>query len=487
MAEGGKSFNSIDNKDQLMLVEIKDGKYGGYKQDLLLGTLSKIEIKVCVCIGCTGLGRDACNVGEEQNLMCENCVPEGSMHTPLKVARDELPFISAKCPLHTRGCVWKDIIGTLIGHLDECEYFVVNCTNDCQMILQRMELVNHLAKDCTHRNVTCEHCNGTVMFKDLTSHHETCPEFPLVCKNECGGTFKRKEMQGHVDNDCPNTVLPCGFKVFGCGTEKKRCELAEHLNAEQLAHLNCTKEHSKSKFEYIESTFKQLQEEKVGSNQLTELQQKIKEFEGKLGEREKENVSATAENKALKTEVEALKKTQTDANTQIETSKKAQTELEKKSKELEGKLGGSEKENQTLKTEVEALKKAQTDANTQIETSKKAQTELEKKLKELEGKLGGSEKENASATAENKALKTEVEALKKTQTDANTQIETSKKAQTELEKKSKELEGKLGGSEKENQTLKAEVEALKKAQTALKTEFEAFKKEILAKIPAPPK
>ena len=288
MAEGGKSFNSIDNVDQLLLVELKDGKFGGYKQELLHDSLTAFEMKFFICTGCNGLGRDPCNVGEEQKFLCDTCIPEGQERTPVKQARESVPLISAKCPLNTRGCIWKDMIGNLTTHLDECEYFVVNCTNDCQMILQRMELEYHLANDCTHRNVTCEHCNGTVMFKDLTSHHETCPEFPLVCKNECGGTFKRKEMQGHVDNDCPNTVLPCGFKVFGCRARKKRCELAEHSNAEQLAHLDLTKEHSKSKFESIDGIFKQLREE----------------------------------NKSLKEEVKKLKEAQSEMKSQFDTFKK---------------------------------------------------------------------------------------------------------------------------------------------------------------------
>ena len=55
----GKSFNTVDNKDQLMLVEIKDEKFGGYKQELLHDSLTAFELKSFECTGCNGLSRDA--------------------------------------------------------------------------------------------------------------------------------------------------------------------------------------------------------------------------------------------------------------------------------------------------------------------------------------------------------------------------------------------------------------------------------------------
>ena len=266
MAEAGegKSFNTVDNKDQLMLVEIKDGKFGGYKQELLHDSLTAFELKFFECTGCNGLSRDACSVGEDQNILCATCVPEGSESILMKLARESVPIIPAKCPLYTRGCIWKDLIGSVTTHLDECEYFVVSCPNSCQKILQRLELEQHLKSDCTHRNVTCEHCNGTVLFKDLIKHYEDCLEFPLVCQNECGGTFKRKELQSHINTDCPNTIISCGYKLFGCSAEMKRCELPDHNNNNILTHLNVTKD-------YVSSQTVRVEEHKNLKEQLDTL------------------------------------------------------------------------------------------------------------------------------------------------------------------------------------------------------------------------
>ena len=386
MAEaGGKSFNTVDNKDQLMLVELKDSGYGGYKQELLNDNLDPLATKFILCHACNGLSREACSVGEEQNIMCTTCVPDGASNIPMKQARESVPNIPAKCALVSRGCIWKGDIGNVVTHLDECEYFVVSCSNSCQMILQRLELEEHLNSDCTHRNVTCEHCNGTIQFKDLEKHYKECLEFPLVCPNACGGTFKRKELQGHIDTDCPNTVIACGYKLFGCNVEMKRCELADHNNNNILVHLEFTKQHVTSKHTFIDGTLKQLQEEKVGSNQITEINQNVKEIQTKLVD------SATL-------------KTLTDKLVTLET--------ENTNSALKTEVTALTKENTTLKTDVTALKTENTTLKTDVTALKTENTTLKTDVTTLKTDVTTLKTEVTALTTENTTLKTNVTALK---------------------------------------------------------------------------
>ncbi|KAI6647224.1 TNF receptor-associated factor 4 [Oopsacas minuta] len=265
-----------------MLVELKDSIYGGYKQELLNDNLDPLATKFILCTGCNGLSREACSVGEDQNIMCLTCIPKDATHIPMKQARESVPNIPAKCALCTRGCIWKGDMGNLTSHLDECEFFVVNCPNSCQMILQRLELEEHLKFDCTHRDVTCEHCNGTVQFKDLTKHYKECQEFPLVCQNVCAGTFKGKELQNHINTDCPNTVISCTYKPFGCNARMKRCELAVHNSNNILVHLECTKN-------YVE-----IHEKACCKKEMKAVEEKLKKH--------------VTENKNLKNEFEKFKK-----------------------------------------------------------------------------------------------------------------------------------------------------------------------------------
>ena len=72
----GKSYNSIDSKEQLILVQTGKGNFGGYKQDLLVNTFNEMEIEFYVCTQCKGVMRNACQMGEEQIPVCETCVGE---------------------------------------------------------------------------------------------------------------------------------------------------------------------------------------------------------------------------------------------------------------------------------------------------------------------------------------------------------------------------------------------------------------------------
>ena len=103
----GKTYNSIDSKEQLILAG--KGKFGGYKQDLLVNTLDEIEIEFNVCTQCKGVMRNACQVGEEQNPNCETCVGKMVRSQPMMKARHKIPQLTANCPLATRGCRWNAI------------------------------------------------------------------------------------------------------------------------------------------------------------------------------------------------------------------------------------------------------------------------------------------------------------------------------------------------------------------------------------------
>ena len=65
-----KTYNSIDTKDTLLLVEREDGNFGGYNMNLLLDSLSPLEVQLLVCTRCKGVMNEACQVGEDQLHMC---------------------------------------------------------------------------------------------------------------------------------------------------------------------------------------------------------------------------------------------------------------------------------------------------------------------------------------------------------------------------------------------------------------------------------
>ena len=247
-----KTYNSVDFADHLLLVEVTGNMFGGYKQDLLVSSLNGMEKEFFVCHECKGLMRNACQIGEEQTPVCEMCVTEGVSPQPMMRFRKMIPQLQMKCPLTTRGCEWNGMICEVEEHLNVCPEFVVMCQNSCDVILPRKELEEHLKHLCIKRIVNCEHCHLSLMYKNISQHYDVCLEFQLPCPNKCDLNLKRKQLNTHIDTDCPNTLVDCPYRKFGCERQMKRCELEDHKKVNEIVHLQSTMLFTVSKMEEME-------------------------------------------------------------------------------------------------------------------------------------------------------------------------------------------------------------------------------------------
>ena len=127
----GKFYTSIDSKEQLILVQTGKGKFGGYKQHLLVITFNEMEIEFYVCSQCKGVMRNACQLGEEQIPVCETCVGKKVESQPMMKARKKIPELRINCPLATRGCEWNATLSEVSQHLEMCQEFIIKCKYDC--------------------------------------------------------------------------------------------------------------------------------------------------------------------------------------------------------------------------------------------------------------------------------------------------------------------------------------------------------------------
>ena len=224
-----KAYNTTDRGDQLLFIETKKGEFRGFKQDFILTSLNEVEKEFYVCTKCNGLMRNACQIGEEQMLVCELCAEQGDKPLPMVKPRKKISELRTKCPLETRGCEWNGTIAEVETHLNACSEFIIECTNKCDVIKKRSELRKHCMNECENREVNCQHCKVKMKYKELENHYSTCIEFPSKCPNECSKDLTRKEVKLHVQNECPNTVLNCTNK---CGIKLKRCEMQNHYKNE---------------------------------------------------------------------------------------------------------------------------------------------------------------------------------------------------------------------------------------------------------------
>ena len=247
-----KSYNSVDSKEQLILVQTGKEEFGGYKQELLVNSLSEVEIEFYVCTQCKGVMRNACQMGEEQIPVCETCVGKKVESQPMMKARRKIPELKVNCPLATRGCKWNATLDEFDKHLDVCQEFLIRCKYDCGVIIKRCELNNHCNNECVNREVSCEHCRSMIVYKELNQHFKECPEFPLLCPNNCATSLKRKQIDSHIETDCPNTVVECRYERFGCKQVVKRCEMEEHKKTNEMKHLEMTTFFAVDKIEKLE-------------------------------------------------------------------------------------------------------------------------------------------------------------------------------------------------------------------------------------------
>ena len=269
-----KACNSIDSKEQLMLVKTDIGTFGGYKQNMLVIPLSETQIEFYVCTKCRGIMRNASQTGEEQNLICETCVGNRWNYRPMKKARQKIPELKANCPLATRGCAWNATLFEVEAHLDVCQEFKVKCKDGCGVVLKRCEQKNHCSNECVNRIVRCEHCQVNKAYRDLKQHYKVCLEFPLLCPNSCGANLTRKQTDPHIETDCPNATVKCRYERFGCREVVRRCEMDNHSMTNEVKHLEMTAFFAVEEVERLAKTnsrlTRQIEQHKLTTSSLTE-------------------------------------------------------------------------------------------------------------------------------------------------------------------------------------------------------------------------
>ena len=213
----------VDSRDQLLfkVTSINNEKliFGGYKQEILVNSLKKVEREFYICTKCNGLMRNACEYGEQETQVCESCVGKENAQ-PVAKPRRKISGLKSKCPLKKRGCPWKGRIAEVDAHLLQCPEFIVECKDKCGVALKRSEQETH-SKKCQLRDVNCKYCQSVIVFGELEHHYRFCLEIPILCPRKCQKSLIRKEVDSHLEKDCPNSLIEC---VNKCGITLKRSD-----------------------------------------------------------------------------------------------------------------------------------------------------------------------------------------------------------------------------------------------------------------------
>ena len=151
------------------------------------------------------------------------------------LGKREVNALCVKCDNVGRSCEWEGTVGTLEEHVATCDFTPVPCPKKCKQNdvirkIMRKDLEEHLNEQCLNRDYKCEYCEKKDSYINITDVHDRkCEEKVIPCPNaECTETIKRLNLKNHLVKDCQYTVISCKLRSIGCDVEMKRKDMGAH-------------------------------------------------------------------------------------------------------------------------------------------------------------------------------------------------------------------------------------------------------------------
>ena len=258
-APGGNDGND-DNDGKKPPRETK--KKNGYECEFVEPPQKQFQSECPIClqilrephlISCYGHSYcEACieRVGKD-GKPCPLCNEPGFTTMANKGLKRTLHEFRVYCPHRLHGCEWESELGRLDEHLNSdplperqlkgCLFAVIECLH-CKEGIRRDKIAGHQLERCPKRPYMCEYCaEYKSTFEDVAhSHWPECKCFLLPCPNECtsyGSGLQRKDLDQHVKEECPLTVVQCELHHAGCKVALPRKDMADHMKNDLIAHI----------------------------------------------------------------------------------------------------------------------------------------------------------------------------------------------------------------------------------------------------------
>ena len=191
---------------------------------------------------------------KEDKKCCPTCNEADFTIFPDKRLKRSLYALNVYCCQRRGGCEWEGELGELERHLNlqpppekllvGCQFAEVDCTY-CIQPFKRRFFQAHQSDDCSKRPYSCKHCNKYVAtFEEVTQNHWLmCPFFPLSCPNNCELVLQRQEMEHHLSQNCPLTLVQCDFHVVGCQMQLTKKDMPSHISENLTRHMSLLQAH----------------------------------------------------------------------------------------------------------------------------------------------------------------------------------------------------------------------------------------------------
>ena len=233
---------------------------GGFECEFVTVPPSVIQTNCPVCLlvlrepsQVTCCGKSYCRGCIERvklrNNPCPCCQQRDFIDYSNKGLQQPLYGLQVYCTNKKEGCEWTGELGTLDKHLnvspeqekvlEGCQYAEIKCVH-CLESVQRKILGHHQNELCSKRPFSCEYCHSyKSTYEDVTCNHwQVCDCYPIQCPNRCGETPKRENLDSHLENRCPLTIIQCDFQYAGCEAKLARKDMQTHINDSLITHIS---------------------------------------------------------------------------------------------------------------------------------------------------------------------------------------------------------------------------------------------------------
>ena len=197
----------------------------------------------------------ACVEGLKANREpCPCCKKSSFQEFPNKGLQRALSGFTVSCSNQKEGCEWTGEYGKLENHLncdpsfdrllEGCSLSKVPCSF-CFKVCTRSDMQTHRDERCPWRPFTCEYCGEYKSHYDdvVSKHYPSCQGRPVQCPNGCGRAVVSKEIEGHIQDACPMTMvtvcvrrkdLPSDYCLVDRQREESKGEQVSTLRQEYL-------------------------------------------------------------------------------------------------------------------------------------------------------------------------------------------------------------------------------------------------------------
>ena len=92
-------------------------------------------------------------------------------------------------------------------------------------------------------DASCPQCRGELVktssdnFRPDYLKNKLTLDHRVECPQQCGESFSLDKLKKHMQEKCPNGLVPCPMASIGCEHVLKRCEIQQHLKDDNHSHL----------------------------------------------------------------------------------------------------------------------------------------------------------------------------------------------------------------------------------------------------------